>query len=122
MQATLVIYLEIQIPNRKLRRTLEDDKLCVRQFGEPMARFLRRRLDALAAAKCLHDFWPPKSKPERVHRLIGRKGQIYSADLQQPYRLIFSHTPDDPNQFTDTEEFWALVETIEIVEIEDTHG
>lgn len=114
--------MEIHIPERKLKHALEDDKLCVKRFGEPMARFLRRRLDALAAAKCLYDFWPPKSKPERVHRLTGRKGYIYSVDLKQPYRLIFSVTPNDPVNFSDTEEYWTLIETIEIIGIEDTHG
>lgn len=117
-----VIKVEIVIPNRRLKRTLEDDKLCAKEFGVPMAKFLRRRLDALAAAKCLRDFWPPKSKPERVHRLTGRKGHVYSVDLKQPYRLIFLHTPEDPHSFDDTEKFWALVEIIEIVGIEDTHG
>lgn len=114
--------MEILIPNRRLRRALQDDKLCAKEFGVAMAKFLRRRLDALAAAKCLHDFWPPKSKPERVHRLTGRKGHVYSVDLKQPYRLIFEHTPVDPNTFDDTEDNWTLVETIEIVGIEDTHG
>lgn len=114
--------MEISIPDRRLKRALEDDKLCVKRFGEPMARFIRRRLDALGAAKCLHDFWPAKSKPERIHRLAGRNGYVYSADLKQPYRLIFSHTPNDPHDFRDTEEFWMLVDTIEIIGIEDTHG
>ena len=114
--------MEILIPNRRLKRALEDDRMCAKEFGAPMCKFLRRRLDALAAADCLHDFWPPKSKPERVHRLKGRKGHIYSVDLKQPYRLIFSHIPGDPSEFEDTEEFWALVETIEIIGIEDTHG
>ena len=114
--------MKILIPDRKLKRTLEDDKLCAKKFGVPMAKFLRRRLAALMAAKYLHDFWPPKSKPERVHRLIGRKGLIYSVDLKQPYRLIFSIIPNESHDFKDVEASWLLIETIEIIGIEDTHG
>lgn len=114
--------MEIVIRDRRLKRSLEDDRLCVRKFGMPMAKCLRRRLDALAAANCLHDFWPPKSKPERVHRLAGRKGNVYSVDLNQPYRLIFSPVLNNANGFDDTEECWKLVDSIEIIEVEDTHG
>lgn len=114
--------MEILVPDRRLKRALEDDKLCAKKFGIPMAKFLRRRLDALAAAKCLHDFWPPKSKPERIHRLTGKKDYVYSVDLKQPYRLIFSVKSNEQDSFEDTEEFWKIIETIEIIGIEDTHG
>ena len=87
-----------------------------------MAKFIRRRLDALAAAQSLYDFWPPKSKPERVHRLNGRRGFVYSVDLKQPYRLIFSIDVGALATFNDTQENWQNIISIAIDGIEDTHG
>lgn len=114
--------MEIRIPKRKLKLALEDDALCQKQFGKAMARFIRLRIDALYAAESLLDFWPPKSKPERVHELSGKQLGLFTVDLQQPYRLIFKPISDTSLDSLVGKDLWQLIKKIEIVGIEDTHG
>ncbi len=112
----------IDVKNRKLKAALEDDSICLKRFGKVMARFVRLRMDALNAAQSLHDFWPPKSKPERVHELTGKQKGVFSTDLQQPYRLLFVPSDDQQRSFNDEQERWRSIRHIEILSIEDTHG
>ena len=108
--------------DRKLKAALEDDALCQRRFGKPMTRYIRIRVGALDAAQTLYDFWPPKSKPERVHELTGGRAGTFSMDVKQPYRLLFRplNEPADPPE--NEQERWNLIKAIEILRIEDTHG
>ena len=114
--------MKIGIGNRKLKAALEDDAICLRRYGKPMAKFIRLRMDALHAAESMYVFWPPKSKPERVHELEGELSGIFSVDLQQPYRLLFKPLLDEEDEFSDERHRWQSVKIIEILRIEDTHG
>ena len=87
-----------------------------------MSRYVRLRMDALHAAESLFDFWPPKSKPERVHELTGSHVGKFSIDLKQPYRLIFIPIFVQPKEFSDELERWQMIKCIEVLSIEDTHG
>lgn len=82
--------MEIEIPDRKLKKALEDEKECRTRFGAEMAKKIRLRLAALEAAESLADFWPPSSGPERCHELKGNLAGTFSMDLKQPYRLLFN--------------------------------
>lgn len=48
--------MKIEIPDRRLKKALEDDKECKRRFGAEMAKKIRLRLAALEAAESLADF------------------------------------------------------------------
>jgi plasmid maintenance system killer protein len=114
--------MEIQIPDKKLRKTLEDDKERRRHFGAEMAKKILIRMNALAAAKSLADFWPPSSGPERCHELKGDLAGVFSTDLKHPYRLLFE--PADPAQESTAQnekDRWNAIQTIRIVKIGDTH-
>lgn len=115
--------MEIIVPDNKLKAALEDEHLCRRRFGTPMAKKLRLRMGSLAAAASLADFWPPKSGPERCHALIGRDAGLFSVDLNQPFRLLFKAVEPVPTPSYPTEQDrWRAITSIEIVTIEDTHG
>lgn len=114
--------VEIEVGNNKLKAALEDDVVCHRRFGKEMSRTIRRRMDALHAADSLHDFWPPKSKPERVHELSGQLEGTFSVDLKQPFRLLFRPTASAMTETTDQQDRWRSIKKIEILTIEDTHG
>jgi plasmid maintenance system killer protein len=114
--------VQIQINDKKLKAALEDDRLCQRKFGKPMAKFIRLRMDALHAARSLHDFWPAKSKPERVHEVPSYGKRVFSIDLQQPYRLLFKAHEDNEDQDGTTEDRWRMIKKITILSVEDTHG
>src|SRR5437870_12359583 len=81
--------MDIDVRDNKLRRAIEDETACRRQYGSNMAEKLALRLAALRAAESLADFWPPKSGPERCHELSGDRAGTFSVDLKQPYRLLF---------------------------------
>lgn len=115
--------MEIQVSDRKLRKTLEDEKECKRHFGAEMAKKIQIRMGALLAAESLADFWPPYSGPERSHELKGDLAGTFSIDLKQPYRLLFEPTDPANNSATkDEKERWRAIQAITILRIEDTHG
>lgn len=114
--------MEIEVPDNKLRAALEDEAVCRKRFGKPMTKYIRIRVQALDAADDLSVFWPPKSKPERVHELTGDLAGTFSVDVKQPYRLLFRplDEPSDPPE--NQQERWKLIKRIELLSIEDTHG
>lgn len=93
-----------------------------RVYGTVRARKIRNRLVALRAARCLMDFWPPKSGPERCHELTQgkRRGQL-SMDLDHPYRLLFVPANDPAPRKPDGGLDWDRVDAVMIIGIEDTH-
>ena len=64
--------MEILVSDKRLRKVIDDDAACRRQYGADMAKKLALRLASLRAADSLADFWPPKSGPERCHELKRR--------------------------------------------------
>lgn len=80
---------------------------------------IRRRLDDLRAAKMLADM---RCLPGRCHELHGdRKGQL-SLDLKHPYRFLFKPAMNPIPLKSDGGLDWTLVTSVEILEVEDTHG
>ena len=115
--------MELQIPDKKLKRTLGDDKERKKRFGADMAKKIQLRMNALKAAESLVDFWPPSSGPERCHELKADLDGTFSMDLKHPYRLLFK--PTDPEHSSAAQEEkarWAAIKSITITGIEDTHG
>jgi plasmid maintenance system killer protein len=115
--------MEVQVSDKKLRKTLEDDKERKKHFGTDMAKKIHIRMGALAAAESLADFWPPSSGPERCHELKGDLAGTFSIDLKHPYRLLFEPTdPANRSAVKDEKERWRAIQAIKVLRIEDTHG
>lgn len=113
--------MELVIPDKKLKKALENDAERRKRFGPEMATKIKIRINNLAAAECLADFWPPKSGPERCHELQGGMKGKFSVDVKQPYRLLFT-VQEEREAFEEERERWAAIKRIEIVGVEDTHG
>lgn len=114
--------MHVEIKDKKLKRAIEDDAELKRRYGVEMTKKIRLRMTALVAAESLAVFWPPNSRPERCHELIGDYAGIFSMDLNQPYRLLFE--PLDESKELDPEDQkqrWESIKSIVIVGIEDTH-
>lgn len=112
----------VEIPNRKLKRHIEDDSECKKHFGSDMAKKIKLRMDALVAAKSLADFWPPNSGPERCHELKGHLSGTFSMDVKQPYRLLFRPIENKKETVPQDEmQRWRDIDMVAIVSIEDTH-
>lgn len=110
--------MEIQFATPKLRKTCNDMREMVREFGKRTAEKLARRLEELAAADCLEDF---RRLPQaRCHELKGdRVGQL-AVDLVHPKRLVFRSgepVPVKPDGGLD----WAKVTGVIVVEVVDYH-
>lgn len=116
--------MQVYISNKKLKRTIEDDAERIKRFGAEMAKKIKLRMEALAAAETLAVFWPPGSGPERCHELKGDLAGTFSMDLKHPYRLLF--WPVDVQkgleEAADEKQRWQAINAVEIVSIEDTHG
>lgn len=116
--------MDIIFGDKRLKNALEDESLRTKRYGHQMSKKLGLRLDALAAAECLGDFWPPMSGPERTHVLKGKLAQTYSMDLKHPYRLLFrpAHLAEVLPPTSEPKQLWHAIRSIEILGIEDTHG
>lgn len=87
-----------------------------------MAIKITARINSLQAAHNLGDFWPPFTKPERCHELIGDLAGYYSVDLKHPYRLLIKPSEDIPNdELTKGIDRWRQIKEITIEKIVDTH-
>jgi plasmid maintenance system killer protein len=114
--------MDIYVSDNNLRKAIEDETACKRQYGADMAKKLTLRLAALRAADSLADFWPPKSGPERCHELKGDRAGTFSVDLKQPYRLLFEPSVATvPTDRSDEQQRWKSITSIDILAIEDTH-
>lgn len=118
--------MKINVVGNRLRRTLESDAVSRNRYGAELAKKLRLRLTALAAAESLADFWPPFGRPERCHELKGAERGTFSMDLAHPFRLIFRPTSDpeppaDPDEH-DERQRWLQIDEIDILDVKDTHG
>jgi proteic killer suppression protein len=125
--------MEIVIRDKKLKRALENTKECRKRFGDANAKKIRLRMDALAAAESLADFWPPNSTAERCHELKGDKAGIFSMNVMQPLRLLFKEYVSDEErqqqqqesgnqQSGDERQRWSRIKSVEVIGVEDTHG
>ena len=114
---------KIEIKDKKLRLSLQDDRLRQRLYGTQMAEKIRLRMNALAAAESLADLWPPMSGPERCHELRANEAGTFSIDLAHPYRLLFRpiDIPALPDG-SDERQRWSAITSIEILGIKNTHG
>lgn len=115
--------MEIFSRDKALKAALESEASCRRHYGTEMCRKIQLRVAALRAAESLADFWPPKSGPERCHELKGAELGIFSIDVKQPYRMLFKPINTvEPLDRSNEQARWSGINTIELLEIRDTHG
>jgi len=115
--------MEIHVSGRQLRKAMENEDSCRRQYGAAMTKKVMLRLAVLRAADSLAVFWPPKSGPERCHELKGDLAGVFSIDRMHPYRLLFKARDEAPPlDRRDEQQRWRAITSIEIVAVEDTHG
>jgi len=110
----------IYFKTRNLQKTCSKKNEAVKKLGLKMARKLQQRMMELSAAPCLGDI--SKLPPPRCHQLKGNRTGQFSVDLEHPYRLIFFPTNDpEPEKKKDGSLDLSKIDTIEIIDIVDTH-
>lgn len=110
--------VDITFKSDSLCEELTDDRERKREYGESCAKKIKRRLDDLKAAKCLHDF---RHLPGRCHELKGNLEGVLSLDVDHPYRLLFVPAHDPVPVKEDGGLDWTQVTAVQIIGIEDTH-
>lgn len=78
-----------------------------------------QRLDELYDSENLFEFCLVH---RRCHALKGNRQDQWSADLKHPYRLIFKITDIPIPRLADGGIDLKKVTTVQIVDVEDTHG
>ena len=110
--------MNILFRDSRLRKRCNDYRKLQREYGEEMAKVIRRRLDDLYAAPNLQAM---RGLAGRCHELgHDRAGQI-SLDLRGQYRLLFVSAHDPCPVNADGGLDWSRVTAIEVIGVEDTH-
>jgi plasmid maintenance system killer protein len=109
--------MEITFKNKKLQKICNLEAALIKAYGKNCARKIRVRLDDLHAAANLEVF---KTLPGRCHELIGNKKGQFSLDLEHPLRLILEPSSKDVNK-KDNGLDWSLIDSVKIIDVEDTH-
>lgn len=110
--------MEVTFEDAKLQRTCEDERRMARKFGRRRTDRLMVRLSALESADSLEDL---RHAPGHYHELTANRAGHLSADLDQPYRLIFRPTADPAPIDEHGRLRWERVTAVTIVAIDDTH-
>lgn len=111
--------MDITFKSNRLREELTDERERKKEYGQSCAKKIKRRLDDLRAATCLHDF---HHLPGRCHELTGDLEGVLSLDVDHPYRLLFVPDHDPVPMREDGGLDWTQVTAVRIIGIEDTHG
>ena len=110
--------MEISFKNAKLQKKCNDFKKASKEWGEPMAKKIRQRLDELEAAPNLEAM---RYLPGRCHELKGNRKNQLSIDLVAQWRLLFKPSDKDVILKNDGGMDWNAVKKITILGVEDTH-
>jgi proteic killer suppression protein len=105
--------------NKKLEKTINDARSLQKAYGQIGAKFIRKRLDDLTAARTMEDV---RLLPGKYHELKeDRKGQI-SVHVHEPYRLIFEPVCDPLPISEEGVLDWKQITCVKIIEIINYHG
>ena len=63
----------------------------------------------------------PTTRPERYHRLKGKRAGQYAVDLVHPHRLVFRPAHEAPQRRNDEQPDTADVTAITILDVIDYH-
>ena len=111
--------MKISFRTKKLQKLANDDKKLEKKLGKPMAKKVRKRLDAMSfQAETLEEL---RNSPGNFHELTGdRKGQ-FACHLTGQNRLIFRPQNESIPIDEDGKTIWSKIVAVEIIEIEDYH-
>lgn len=110
--------MDILFRGKKLEKDCSDSKKRKISFGTERANKIGLRLDQMRAATSLSVFI---TVHPRCHRLIGDRKEMWSADLDGPYRLLFEIADDPLPVDLHGKVDHSEVRKVRIIQIADTH-
>ena len=111
--------MEINFRTRRLGRIFGSERLLRREYGDLLARTIRRSLNVLESAENLTEV--STLPPFRRHLLSGDRAGQYAIDLVHPFRLIFEPNHDPIPLLEDGGIDTANITAVEIIEVVDYH-
>lgn len=111
--------MDIIFRTRKLARTFNSRSELQRRYGAQQARTIEMRLAVLRNAKTLSVV--ATTRPERCHRLKGKRAGQYAVDLVHPHRLVFRAAHESPQRPNDEQLDTRDVTAITILDVIDYH-
>jgi proteic killer suppression protein len=111
--------MEVLFKTAKLQKTSNSEELLKREYGTENGRLIMHRLSVLAAANSLADV--PSVRPERCHRLEGKRKGQFAVDVKHPFRMVFEPATDPLPLMESGGLDLARITSIRIVSIEDYH-
>lgn len=111
--------MKIAFRRRQLENTFNSQTALRVRYGEQMANAIGNRMAVLSSARTLS--LVPSTKPERCHRLSGRRRHQFAVDLVHPYRLLFELADDPIPLRADGGIDKDAVTAITIIEVIDYH-
>jgi plasmid maintenance system killer protein len=106
--------MDIDFRTTKLRKACSSDKAMRAEWGDQMAKKLKRRLADLEAAVCLEDM---RALPGRFHQLKGDRSGEFAAALSGQYRLIFRPDHDPVPTMKDGGVDWAQITALVVIDV-----
>ena len=111
--------MDIFFKTRKLAKVFNSERELRKQYGDRMAKTIAIRLAVLKHARTLS--MVPASRPDRRHRLAGKRKEQYAVDLVHPYGLAFEPRPSSVDASDAADRHAGGVTAITIVEVTDYH-
>lgn len=111
--------MEITFRTRRLSRIFGSERQLRREYGDAVARRIRRCLNFLESVHALSEV--PSLPPYRRHELSGDRNGQFAVDLLHPYRLILVPNHDPIPLLEDGGVNTANITAIEIIEVVDYH-
>lgn len=108
----------IEFLSSKLQKSLSNEKVMLKAFGQNRTKKLKSRLLVLRSARNLQEI--PQIPPDRCHQLRGNLKGHFAVDLDHPYRLIFK--PNQPVPYLEDGGIdLKSITAVTIVSVEDYH-
>ena len=111
--------MNIAFRNKTLKKVFNSEKGLKKEFGTEKARLIMRRMAVLRASAVLAEV--PHTKPERRHKLSGKRSDEFAVDLKHPYRLIFKPDHEPLPRKDDGGIDLTQITAIKILGVEDYH-
>jgi len=110
--------VEITYKNKKLEKSLTDDKELIKTYGE-LAKKIKQRVKELTEADSLLVI--SQLPALRLHPYKGNRIGEWSIDIKENWRIIFEIAQDPIPKHEDGGVNLLLITAIEVVSVEDPH-
>ena len=111
--------MDVFFKTRKLAKVFSSERELRNQYGDRMAKTIAIRLAVLKHARTLS--MVPMTRPDRRHRLTGKRKEQYAVDLVHPHRLVFEPRRSSVDASDAADSDTGGVTAITIVEVIDYH-